>query len=110
MNFDRYCKTCGSRIEFTYDPNKAYCDTCKKELTRKDTIADYTLAARVEQLKSMHNLMRYANDESIYMTWIYRVPDEPSDDDFVDIAINDEEYNACFDLFLKLIAKDGNRY
>lgn len=110
MNFERYCKICGSQVEFKYDPNKTYCDNCKKELTRKDTIAGYTLTARVEQLKAMHELMRNANDEEIYMVWIYRVPDEPSDDDFVSIALNDEEYNGCFDLFVKLIAKKGNRY
>ena len=30
--------------------------------------------------------------------------------DIEDIAMDDEAYNECFDLFVKLIAKKGNRY
>ena len=51
-----------------------------------------------------------ANNENIYMVWIYLMPDCPSEEDFADIAINDEQYNECFDLFVELIAKKGNRY
>ena len=54
--------------------------------------------------------MQYANDEMIYESWIYLMPDCPSDEDFEFIAINDKLYNECFDLFVKLIAKSGNRY
>ena len=57
----------------------------------------------------MHELMCQANDENIYMTWIYLMPDEPSEEDFEYIASDDEAYNECFDLFVKLIAKKGNR-
>jgi hypothetical protein len=32
------------------------------------------------------------------------------DEDFEDISIDDELYNECFDLFVKLIAYKGNRY
>ena len=71
---------------------------------------DFNHYCRVTQLKSMHQLMMAANDESIYMTWIYTVPDCPSKKDFIDIAMDDEKYNHCFDLFVKLIAKNGNRY
>ena len=110
MNFNRYCKHCGNTIEFEYEKTTTYCNHCKKQITRKETIAGYTRDARVAQLKAMHNLMIEANDESIYMTWIYRMPDCPSEEDFIDIAMDDEEYNACFDLFVKLIVKDGNRY
>lgn len=110
MNFNRYCKECGTKVEFNYEKETAYCMICNKDIERKDTIAGYTRDARVAQLKAMHNLMTEANDESIYMTWIYRMPDQPSEEDFIDIAMDDEEYNACFDLFVKLIVKDGNRY
>ena len=71
---------------------------------------NYTKHARVAQLKAMHELMINANDEGIYMTWIYRMPDEPIEEDFEYIAESDEEYTACFDLFVKLIAKEGNRW
>ena len=110
MNFNKYCKECGTQIEFEYEKDTTYCPTCNKDIHRKDAIAGYTMEARIGQLKTMHKLMMYANDESIYMTWIYRMPDCPSEEDFKDIALDDEEYNACFNLFVKLISKDGNRY
>lgn len=72
-------------------------------------IKDYKTKSRIAQLKSMYELMCQANDENIYMTWIYLMPDEPSEEDFEYIASDDEAYNECFDLFVKLIAKKGNR-
>lgn len=74
------------------------------------SVKHFTEKARIKQLKAMHELMLNANDEEIYMTWIYRMPDCPTEEDFEDIAEDDEEYNACFNLFLKLIAKEGNRW
>lgn len=66
---------------------------------------------RIEQLKAMHSLMQNANDEEIYMAWItLGVPDEPYEDDFVYIAEDDEAYNECFDLFVRLIRDDGCRW
>lgn len=73
-------------------------------------VKNFVKHARVAQLKAMHELMINANDEGIYMTWIYRMPDEPMEEDFEYIAESDDEYNACFDLFVKLIAKEGNRW
>lgn len=73
-------------------------------------MSNFTKCARISQLKSMHSLMCTANDEGIYMTWILLMPDEPTDEDIEDIAEDDEAYNECFDLFVKLIAKKGNRY
>ena len=110
MNFNHYCKECGNPIEFEYRKTAAHCPTCNKEVEYKDTIAGYTRDARVAQLKAMHQLMCEANDEYIYMAWIYTVPDCPSDEDFIDIAMDDEQYNECFDLFIKLITKKGNRW
>ena len=110
MDCNRYCKHCGAKVEFEYGQKTTMCGSCQKELTPKETIHGFTKEARITQLKAMHELMTEANDENIYMTWIYRMPDCPSEEDFEDIAINDEEYNGCFDLFVKLIAKEGNRY
>lgn len=71
----------------------------------------HKIESRVIQLKLMHELMRNANDEEIYMTWIMTgVPDEPQEDDFEWIAEDDQAYEDCFDLFVRLIAKKGNRY
>ena len=110
MDFNHYCKECGDPIEFEYGKTTAYCPTCKKEIERKDTIAGYTRDARVAQLKAMHQLMCEANDEGIYMSWIYTMPDCATEEDFIDIASDDDQYNECFDLFIKLIAKKGNRW
>ena len=105
-----YCKKCGSALEFEYGITQVYCPGCETSVQRANTIALHTRNSRIIQLRAMHTLMQYANDENIYMTWIYLVPDEPSDEDFEYIAIDDEQYNECFDLFIKLIAKNGNRY
>ena len=105
-----YCKECGYHINFQYGEATSYCPICDKKITRKDAIVGHTLDARINQLKAMHDLMCEANDEYIYMSWIYLMPDCPSDEDIKFIALSDESYNECFDLFVKLIAKGGNRY
>ena len=110
MDMNRYCKTCGHHIEFQYGEATAYCPVCNKAIERKDTVAGWTRSARITQLKAMHTLMTQANDENIYMSWIYTMPDCPSEEDFIDIAMDEEQYNDCFNKFVKLIQKDGNRW
>ena len=110
MSFDRHCKRCGHPVKFEYGETETHCPKCNITIPMSDTIAGHTMDARISQLKAMHALMCEANDEGIYMSWILVMPDCPTEDDFIDIAINGEEYNACFDLFVKLIAKKGNRY
>jgi hypothetical protein len=105
-----YCKECGTELEFGYGVTQTYCAGCDTSVQRANTIAEHTLDARMTQLKAMHTLMCEANDEMIYGTWIYLVPDCPSDEDFMYIALSDDQYNEAFDLFVKLIAKRGNRY
>jgi DNA-directed RNA polymerase subunit RPC12/RpoP len=104
-------RECGKEVtKIDYINEEAYCPYCEKEVSLKETIADYTFKARTEQLKAMHELMLNANDEEIYMSWIYLMPDEPSEEDFEDIAMDDEQYNECFDLFIELIKDEGNRW
>lgn len=104
------CRTCTHPVETNTETNTAYCANCGKELEPTETISSWKLEARVAQLKAMHELMCNANDELIYGTWIYVMPDEPSDEDIKYIALDDDLYNECFDLFVKLIKKDGNRW
>lgn len=74
-------------------------------------MSHFTRDPRIVQLKLMHELMMNANDEGIYMAWIIcGVPDCPREEDFESIAEDDEAYNECFDLFVKLIADKDNRY
>lgn len=110
MDMNRYCRTCGHHINFQYGEMTAYCPICDKEIKRENTISGWTRDARISQLKAMHDLMCEANDERIYSSWIYTMPDAPTMEDFIDIAMNDDDYNACFDAFVRLIQKEGNRW
>lgn len=112
MNFNTYCKHCGSQVKeiMITGPRIFQCQCQEEPLKRNEVIEGITRDARVNQLKAMHTLMLNANDESIYMSWIYLMPDCPTEDDFESIAIDDEQYNECFDKFVRLIAKNGNRY
>ena len=67
---------------------------------------------RIRQLKAMHELMCCTNDEEIYYSsWIVTgVPDCPLESDFESIAEDDDMYNDCVDLFVKLIARKGYRW
>lgn len=73
-------------------------------------IPKYTIEARAEQLKCMHNLMMNANDEEIYMRWIYLMPDGVEDEEFPFMAEDTDFYNECFDLFCKLIQNPDVRW
>ena len=65
------------------------------------------LQGRFELVKSMHTIVMSMNDENAYMTWIYVVPDEATDEDLMDIAENDELYSDTCKLFTKLVRKYG---
>lgn len=87
------------------------CLACYKTVSKTDRIASWTLKARMSQLKAMHTIMCNTNDEDIYATWIITgVPDEPSEDDYEYIAMDDELYNECFDLFVELVKDKGIRW
>ena len=65
------------------------------------------MECRIIQLKAMHQLMQYSNDERIYMTWIQGwIPDCPTEEDFIDCADNDE----TFELFVKLINNKNSKF
>lgn len=104
------CRDCGSYVEINARDNTAYCSYCDKELSPKETISSWKLDARMDQLRAMHTLMQNANDEGIYMSWIYTMPDGATTEDFRDIALDDDMYNECFDVFVRLIKKEGMRW
>lgn len=60
---------------------------------------------RIQKLKAMHEMVLNISDEDYYMTWIYTVPDCPSEYDFEDIASNEEEYKHVEELFKRLIVR-----
>lgn len=64
-----------------------------------------SMEKRIEELKQMHERMMNMNHEDAYMWWIEVVPDEPSEDDFRDIAEDDESFAEVKDLYLKILTK-----
>ena len=60
---------------------------------------------RIRKLKAMHEMVLNIDDEGYYMTWIYTVPDEPSEYDFEDIAEDVKFYNEVEALFKRLIVE-----
>lgn len=67
---------------------------------------------RLNAIISMHVMVCSINDERAYMTWIYVVPDEATEWDFIDFAKNDEgtTENALFDEAAELFKKLWNDY
>lgn len=62
----------------------------------------------VQTLKIMHAVMQSMNNENAYMSWIYVMPDEPSEDDFEWLAENDfKETEDFFNRVYKRFHKDG---
>lgn len=115
MDFKHYCRGCGHHISFASDVlphylKVGYCPVCDKTIVYSDTIEGYRLETRTTQLKLMNVLMRETNDEEIYDAWICTMPDCPTQEDYKNIAMDDKAYNECFDVFVRLIADDGNRW
>lgn len=67
---------------------------------------------RLDAIIAMHIMVCSMNDEGAYMTWIYVVPDEATEWDFIDFAKNDEGTtgNALFDEAVELFKKLWNEY
>lgn len=113
-----YCRRCGHEankyVKTTgVDMTIAYSCECRNErsLSPSETIRGSTLDARIKQLQSMHTMMQNANDEDIYMAWAANgIPDDANSLDILYIALEDTAYKECFDLFVKLIARKGNRW
>lgn len=104
------CRDCTNTVATNPETNTAYCENCKRELAPKETIGSWRLEARMDQLRAMHTLIQNANDESIYMSWIYTMPDGATEEDFKDIALDDEMYDECWAAFLKLVKKEGMKW
>jgi hypothetical protein len=61
---------------------------------------------RVENLKRMHEEMMMENDERAYDIWcVFGVPDEADEEDYTDIASDDEAYEEVLDLYAEIKEK-----
>lgn len=58
---------------------------------------------RIAELKAMDLIMRSMNHEGAYMCWINHMPDEATDDDFAEIAMDEEQFADCAESFLRIM-------
>lgn len=65
------------------------------------------LSFRAKQIKAMDEMARTANDEYLWMAWIAVVPDEASDEDYEDIAEDEDLFKEAVDMFKIIINKKG---
>lgn len=72
-------------------------------------MSEIKIRMRADQLEAMHRVIQNTNDEEIYYTWILVVPDEPSREDFEELAADDADYNEICDLFVRLIQDHNYR-
>lgn len=74
-------------------------------------MSDKELTERYNLVKSMDTIVKSLNDEGAYYNhWIYIVPDEADDDDFLDIAEDEEtfvEAVRCFKGIVREYMKSG---
>lgn len=64
-------------------------------------------AKNLELVKAMHTVIQAMNNEEAYCSWIYTVPDMPSEDDFIDIASNTDDMDDVCGVFTALIKHYG---
>ena len=71
---------------------------------------DKNYEIRLKNVKLMHNTMTDMNNENCYFSWIYEMPDCPTEEDFEWFAEDEERYMELYLYFMKLMkryAKDG---
>jgi len=62
----------------------------------------YLIESRTNLLIKLHSIMVCMNDEECYMSWILTVPDEPTREDFEDIAKDDKFFHEVLTRFHSL--------
>ena len=60
---------------------------------------------KAEKLEAMHNIMICIDDEDYYFTWINLIPDGATQEDFIEIAEDEELYKEAEELFKRLITE-----
>ena len=63
---------------------------------------DREIMIRVDIVRKMHEKMLNTNDERAYYSWIYLMPDEPSQEDFLDFATDKEMFLELVEKYMKL--------
>ena len=63
------------------------------------------LKERTTLLRNMNYQVTLIEDENAYMEWINYIPDEPDEENFLEIAEDLEDFHSACVLFCKLITK-----
>ena len=63
------------------------------------------LEERTALSRNMNYQVKLIEDENAYMEWINHIPDEPDEEDFLEIAEDLEDFHSACVLFCKLITK-----
>ena len=79
---------------------------CEEALKKDNELSGYKkikIKTRAKQLYYMHELICQCNDEELYQWWIEIFPDEPSTEDIISIAYDDDLFMECFGTFINII-------
>ena len=59
---------------------------------------------KFELLKAMNCIVRMMNDQGAYIDWIFTIPDEASEDELLDIALDEDEevFREACELFREI--------
>ena len=67
------------------------------------SMVDYGRSVNLKNVKDMHTIICNMNDERAYHTWIYTMPDCPSEEDFEDFAHDQSSYNDLAATFKRIV-------
>lgn len=106
--YKRFCETLKQRNEeFGINiPAPTFEEYCKQQNHEYNTPYK-ELTERAEHMKAMHSIIQTMNNEDAYMEWIYLVPDGATEEDFIDIADDDDMFDEACRLFCTLIRRYG---
>ena len=70
---------------------------------------DINYSERLKNLYAIHETMRSMNDEDCYYEYLLDswIPDEPSEEDYEDLATSDNDYAEQVELFKSMLHKYG---
>lgn len=73
--------------------------------------SNITISSRAEQLKLMDLFVHTFNDEDLVEPWLMNgIPDGSDESDYRMLAEDAADYNDIFNLFVRLVQRNGTRY
>ena len=69
----------------------------------------YEIEERIEELKRIDESVKDFDNEELWLIWIMVVPDGATDEDYEDIAEDDDFYEEVVSLYKKLQEEETHR-